>query len=365
MKKIFRFKYIMFAYVGVWLAVTAILCWKLWGICATYQKDYEQAKAAANPDLVMEETLEFFEEDHILSLCTMELEKLSAYELQTNADAIVQNLVKDKKITYQRTQNFSNRKPSYEVYADAALIGKVQLKQLPESDSFGFHMCEVTDVALIWDGFDLKSINITIPQESSVYVNGEKVSDTYKILEENRTSMISKSATDKTGKTYGFVTYELGGFVSYPEVEVKESDKTLPLEEDNGVYSAQLPMDENLLKEMEQTILDANKAYILNMNQMAGFASIASFLLPGSKAYANIQSAQGGVAWSGKPEQLDILDTQISEILSYGENLFTVTTVTKVFRRYRGVDYNEELKYEWLYEKKDNQWLISDFSYAN
>lgn len=365
MKKVFRFKYMMLVYVALWIIATAVICWKLWGICANYQLEYEQAKLAANPDFVMDEALEFFSVDNIVSLATHEMGQLNSYEIQTNAERQVKSLVVDKKLTYQRAEKFSDRKPFYFVYADDVEIGTVQLKQLPESDNYGFHLCEVTNVSLLWDGFDLKSVNITIPQESSVFVNGEKVSDTYMVQEEVLTSMISKSATSITGKTFGTITYELDGFVEYPLVEVREDEKLLEVKEENGNYSVDIQCDQDLLKDMQQTIMDANIAYILNMNQMSAFENIAKYLLPNSKAYNNIQSAQSGIAWSGRPEKLDIEDMEISNILSYAENVFTVTTNTKVFRRYRGIDYHEEMKYEWLFEKNGDQWLISDFSYAN
>lgn len=125
-------------------------------------------------------------------------------------------------------------------------------------------------------------------------------------------------------------------------------------------HIADLQQKEKILQQMEQTILDANTAYIYNMNQLAPFQNIAKYMLPNSKLYAKISSAQSGNKWAGKPDKLDILEMQIADISIQDDKSFTATTDILVARKYRGVNYKEEMSFVWTYIKQGKQWLISD-----
>lgn len=365
-KRRFTFGKFLWIYAGLWIVLTLVVSVKLWDVFAGYQSDYEVAAAAANPDLVMNEELVRFDEAHILEFAQEQMAKVGSYEKKERIEEYVTSLVKGKELSYQRAESFTDRKPKYDIYADDVLIGAVRMKQKPESDNFGFHMCVVDEVEAYIEEIPLQEVCIQVLAEDTVLVNGKEVSQEYVTERQLRDSMVAKKATELTNVSYETVTYVVDGLMQIPEVGLVEESRTRVLEvNENGIYEAISLADEVFVEQMQEYVLEAGEAYILNTNQMLAFGQVTPYFKAGSKAYQTVKSVQSGLTWAGKPDELEILDAQIKELVQYSENVFTVKTYYEIHRLYRDVAYDESMTFEWLYVEDDGKWVIEDFTLAN
>lgn len=366
MKRKFTFGKFLWIYAGLWIVLTIAVTVKLWDVFAIYQNDYETAQAAANPDLVMDKELKRFDEAHILEYAQEQLMSIGNYEKQERAVAHVEAMVKGKKLSYQRAENFTDRKPKYDIFADDKLIGVVRMKQEAQSDNFGFHMCAVDEVEAYIEEIPLQEVCIQALAEDTVLVNGKEVSSEYVTERQKQESMMAKKATEMTNVSYEIVTYIVDGLMQIPEIELLQQDETKILQvNSDGIYEDISFADEVFVEQMKEHVLEAGKAYVLNTNQMLSFGQVTRYFKTGSKAYEAVKSVQSGLTWAGKPDEFEIVDAQMKEFVQYSENVFTVKTFYETHRLYREVVYEESMTFEWLYVNDNGKWVIEDFALAN
>lgn len=363
MKKKNTFKKVLFIYVIVWVIAIAGICVKLWSAFSDYQLNYVMACESANPDLLMEEVLVDYDSNHIMNIATEYLPDTNEYERTRVIESKVKDLVNGKKLSFQREERFTDRKPIYEILADGNVIGLVSLKQGSESDTYGFRKCVVDEETLNLDSFVIQNYQISVPKDYSVYVNEQALDEKYLVDEKMLDSAMAKKASEITGIEYSVVTYDLKGFLQEPEVNISAQGKNMKLlPDENNHYSCGLFSDDSFQEQLEEYILAAGKSYVMNTNQMESFAEVAKYIRANSNAFENVKSVQSGLTWAGKPDKLDIVEAGISDLVQYGDDAFTVKTYYRINRLYREVTYDEEMAYEWLFTKQNDKWLIEDFS---
>lgn len=363
MKRKVKFGRVLLIYICLWILVIIGVSAKLWKTFGEYQKQYVEACENANPDILMEQQIKMYQSENIRSVASSFINEVNEYETSQNIQAVLDNLVIGKKISYERDENFTNRKPLYVVKADDQIIGYVSMKQENESDRFGFHKSTVDEMKLDTRSVAMKNIIITVPENAEVEVNHIPIASSYQVEEKSITSFISQKAQELTGQTFEKKTYRMDGFLAYPAINVKLDGEYVKVNNvQEGSYSVEYPIDKQLESIVAETVLDAGKQYVLNTNQMAAFQDVVKYLKAGSDAYQNVQSVQSGLTWAGKPDQLEILDANLLELHQYSDEVFTAKTYYKIHRLYRDVSYEEEMVYEWLLEKINDNWVISNFS---
>lgn len=363
-KKIFTFKRVLAVYAAIWLIATIVISVKLWNVLADYQSDFDKAKANSNPDLVAESLLHLYSENEILA--DDAFADVSAYENEVAKNQVLVNMVQGKKITYKRNDKYKDRKPSYDILADGKLIGILNLKQKPESDNYGFHMCELADYQLFVELPELKSISIEVMNKDSVFINDKELTSEYAIENNKTLSAMTRKAMELTGVNLEKKNYIVSGMIEEPKVEVVHGAERQTLEKNqDGVYALNISFDDIISKDVQEQILKAGETYIMNANQMASFNDVAQYLENNSKAYDTVKSVQSGLAWAGKPDELSVKSSEILEIKKYTEDILTVKTQYKTHRLYRQESYEEDMTYEWLYVLTGDKWVIRDFSLAN
>lgn len=356
---------VLIVYSLIWAVVIAVVGFKLWGVCENYQTNYDASLAAANPDLVMDQEISIYNSDNLKNLAPEFVSMVNEYEKEENIQAALDGIISGKNITYVRDDNFSDRKPRYLIKADEDIIGQVSLVQKSESDSFGFHMCQLDTASFNTDDIEFRSVNIVAPMGAEVYVNGMLLTDAYITEEKEFSSLIAKKAIEKSGEVHGTITYQIDNLLVEPSVEViisgEEYEFEVAMEGDYELYTY---ANEELVERVTNGVLEGGRLYIKNLNNLVGFGSISPYLVYGSEAYNNISSAQSGIRWAGAPSELEIVEAEIVEIQFYSENYFTAKTHYNVHRVYRGVTYDEDMDFELLYENVNDHWYISSFALA-
>lgn len=364
MKKKFTFKKFLMIYAGIWLVITVVLNVKLWNVFAGYQTEYDKAQEAANPDLLMPTILTKYTAQNVMELVTDDFfQEVSQYEDEKNKQDYILDCVDNKTLSYHRSKDFTERKPVYDILADDNVIGTVILKQQQESDEYGFHKSELQECSIQLEKPSLVSVQIDIMNSDSLFINGKEVPKTE--ASEAKLSVVEQEAYELTGINKQRVSYELTGFIVNPDIVVKRNDIECPLKQlTQGVYTNEMQEYEELDKILKEQILEAGKAYVMNMNQCAAFSEISKYMKTGSKAYKTVESVQSGLSWAGKPDELEIQEASIVDFVQYTDEAFVVSTQYKLHRLYREVVYDEEMTYEWLYIKDGANWKIYDFSLA-
>lgn len=356
---------VLIAYSLIWAVVIAVIGFKLWGFCSTYQANYEASQAASNPDLVMDQELSIYNSENLANLASDFVAAVNEYEKSENIQAALDSKISGRTVTYERNENFQDRKPRYTIKAGDDIIGEVSLVQKSESDEFGFHMCELDEAVLLTDDIELRSVDIVVPMGADVYVNGKLLTDAYITEEKEFSSLIAKKAIEKSGVSHGTVSYRIDNLLVEPGVEVKVDGEVYDFEvAEEGDYELYTYASDELVERVSKGVLEGGRLYIKNLNNLVGFGSISPYLAYGSDAYNNISSAQQGIGWAGAPSELEIVEAEIVEIQFYSDMYFTAKTHYNVHRVYRGVTYDEDMDFELLYENVGGHWYICSFSLA-
>lgn len=339
---------------------------KVWDTLEGYQNDYEVAEAASNPDLVIPELIALYAANQIEEIAQDGwADVISSYELESNVDAYITGYTAGKAISYKRNERFSDRKPVYDIYTEGKLLGTITLKQRQESDDFGFHLCELKEAVAYVEQPQTISVTIEVLSTDQIVVNNKVLTSEYVIGESQITSAMAKEAEELTGKSYKMLAYQVDGFLEVPTIEVYREDKAIEYVRAEGQnYDYISHATEDFIAQVEEQVLAAGEAYVMNTNQWANFKSVSQYIEPGSKAYQTVKSVQSGLAWAGKPDKVEIQEAVAKDYVQYSEDVFTVKTSYKVYRLYRDVEYNEEVSYEWLYVKNGEKWEIRDFALA-
>lgn len=364
MKFKITFKKVLIAYSLLWAIAIVIIGCKLWSVCSNYQKNYDVSMAAANPDLVMEQEMAIYNSDNLVNLAPEFVSMVSSLEKPENIQKVLNDSIEGKTLTFERDEKFGERKPKYSIKADGVEIGKVLLAQKPESDDFGFHMCEL-DQASLYVNTELRGVDIVAPMGADVYVNGQKLDETYVVEENEFSSLIARKAIEKSGVSHGTITYRVDNLIEEPLVELKIDGEPYDfVVAEEGNYELYTYASPELVERVTNGVIEGGRLYIRNLNNLVGFGSISPYLVYGSEAYNAISSAQQGIGWAGAPSELEIQEAELVEVQFYSDMYFTAKTHYRVHRVYRGVTYDEDMDFELLYQNVNDHWYITNFSLA-
>ena len=375
-------------YAAVWIIATIIVCIILTGKFKTYQANFDAAKAAIQPDTVAAGELYRFDAEHLRDSAGEGWITLNKYESDSVIDDYVTATLAGKELSCSANEAYTERHPSYNVYAGDLLLGTITLKHKTEVDQYGFCDYEFSELQVLLEGPETEIYTIKCFEGDDVYVNGEILSaddSTVFLTEDNELdSYMSVAATEKSGVSINECVYTLTEFVNEPEVTLDKYDKTFTVS-DNSLrdetvalgdedtndsdhyFNACVFFDDQLDYDLNDRLYNgfvvAGENFIYNMNLWGSFANVSMYLETGGAAYNAIASAQSGLSWAGRPDEFEIKSTEILSIVKYDDNTLVVTTYHTIHRLYRSVTYEEDMTVEWLYCKNGNAWLIRNFSY--
>ena len=375
-------------YAAIWIIATIIVCVILTGKFRDYQSRYDAAQAAIQPDAVAAGELYRFDTDHLRESAGEGWITLNKYESDDVIDRYINDTLSGKELSCSANEAYTERHPSYDVYADDLLIGTITLKHKTESDEFGFCDYEFSELQVLLGGPEMETYTIKCYEGDDVYVNGEKLEaddETVFLTEDTQLdSYMSQAASVKSGVSINECVYTLTDFIDEPEVTLEKYDNTYTVS-DNSLrdeivavgdedtrdsdhyFNACVFFDDQLDYDLNDRLYNgfvvAGENFIYNMNLWGSFANVSKYLESGGAAYNAIASAQSGLSWAGRPDEFEIKSTEILSIVKYDDDTLVVTTYHTIHRLYRSVTYEEDMTVEWLYCKNGNAWLIRNFSY--
>lgn len=367
-KKLSGFGLALILEVAFFFIVIVIASSIVWNKCALYQRGYDKAKEAVDPDRFATQILPLFEGEQIENLIEEDMIVGGSYYISKEEQkAYLTSLMEGQTLTLKREETSSERKPVYEVLAGENKVGVISLVMGTESDEYGFHRYLLQSAKAEVEAPELIPVTIAVEGNQTVYVNGKLLTehDVLSVSAE-KGSIIEEKATELSGKDYQMTVYEVGGLISEPVIELKEDTlgSMISLSKKNGIYHYEclFPRDQAMWDRLETGAVKGGAYYVSNANNMGSFANITPYLIAGSDAYQNIQSMQAGLVWAGTPEEFEIKDQKMLSVKMYTDSMAVVRTTYDVHRVYREVTYDETLTYDWLYELTGSGWQISDFT---
>lgn len=235
------FRFFLGMYAGLWMVLTLILCIILWKNLAKYQNDYDAAKAAGEPELAMQESMDLFLPENIGNMIDeLQPEILSRFETIEQYKDFYENFLEDKTVSYVKDEGlYNDARPVYDVYAssrtaggsdaasaaqdDDVLLAIVSFKAAGEKDSFGFNKWEIKEVAISENIYDYHDVYVKVMDDMEVYINGLKADEREYITGGVIDNAVSDKAYELTGVSFNYKVYYAGDMVEEPDVKVLDA----------------------------------------------------------------------------------------------------------------------------------------------
>ena len=375
-KKSSSFKIFLGAYAGLWLVLTVILCAVLWKNLAGYQRDYDVAKAAGEPELAMQENMYLFTAQNIGALVESEQpEILSRFETIEQYKDFYTDFLEGRTVGYEKDEKlYNDARPVYDVYAyDVAgtgseageLLAIVSFKAAGEKDSFGFNKWEIKDIAISENLYDYHDVYVKVMDDMDVYINGIKADEREYITGGVIDNAIAAKAYELTGVSFNYKVYYAGEMVSEPQLQVIDAagnDVTADyVQEDNDLKSYETTASTDFIDSVQDRAKNFCETYVYHIYRKASVDSVASMMEGGSEAARLLYNAQSTLAWAWVPDTVEILDENYDEFMYYNENYFSCRSTINIRKSDANTTEDEEFVCEWLFKKVNGEWLVTYF----
>lgn len=315
--------HIYVAVLFVWLIAITVGFFYIYDKLYEFQVRYEAAYQASQPGLVMDEAFTHFEQydiDYIWANMS-EHPGVSEFESEDDVKTYMRSMIEGKTLTYLESGEYTSENPTYAIEADGYVIGSVVLKRdLTVQKEFGFPTWIVSDIS--FPALPLEGAMITLPSNSSVYINGIMLDDTY-ITSEITVDEDDLQYVDAYGGDIpGFTTYAITGLYYEPEVVVKDfDDQESPVEYDSerDQYSAgysELHPEKDVLEEFG---INFTTTFANVISRDESLSDLDPFFPPDSIAYDYI-SRNTALRYFTSHSSVSIENTEVREFIAYNED---------------------------------------------
>ncbi len=376
------FRLFLGMYAGLWMVLTLILCIILWKNLAKYQNDYDAAKAAGEPELAMQESMDMFLPENIGNLIDeLQPEILSRFETIEQYKDFYENFLEDRTVSYVKDEGlYNDARPVYDVYAsprtaggsdaasaahDDVLLAIVSFKAAGEKDSFGFNKWEIKDVAISENIYDYHDVYVKVMDDMEVYINGIKADEREYITGGVIDNAVSDKAYELTGVSFNYKIYYAGNMVEEPDVKVLDAsgnDVTdRYIEEENDLKNYESTASAEFIDGVQDRVRNFCETYVYHIYRKASVGTVAAMMESGSEAEKLLYNAQSTLAWAWVPDTVEILDESYDEFMYYNDDYFSCRSAINIRKSDDKTTEDEEFVCQWLFKRVNGEWLVTYF----
>lgn len=376
------FRLFLGMYAGLWMVLTLILCIILWKNLAKYQNDYDAAKAAGEPELAMQESMDMFLPENIGNLIDeLQPEILSRFETIEQYKDFYENFLEDRTVSYVKDEGlYNDARPVYDVYAsprtaggsdaasaahDDVLLAIVSFKAAGEKDSFGFNKWEIKDVAISENIYDYHDVYVKVMDDMEVYINGIKADEREYITGGVIDNAVSDKAYELTGVSFNYKIYYAGDMVEEPDVKVLDAsgnDVTdRYIEEENDLKNYESTASAEFIAGVQDRVRNFCETYVYHIYRKASVGTVAAMMESGSEAEKLLYNAQSTLAWAWVPDTVEILDESYDEFMYYNDDYFSCRSAINIRKSDDKTTEDEEFVCQWLFKRVNGEWLVTYF----
>lgn len=376
------FRLFLGMYAGLWMVLTLILCIILWKNLAKYQNDYDAAKAAGEPELAMQESMDMFLPENIGNLIDeLQPEILSRFETIEQYKDFYEKFLEDRTVSYVKDEGlYNDARPVYDVYAsprtaggsdaasaahDDVLLAIVSFKAAGEKDSFGFNKWEIKDVAISENVYDYHDVYVKVMDDMEVYINGIKADEREYITGGVIDNAVSDKAYELTGVSFNYKIYYAGDMVEEPDVKVLDAsgnDVTdRYIEEENDLKNYESTASAEFIDGVQDRVRNFCETYVYHIYRKASVGTVAAMMESGSEAEKLLYNAQSTLAWAWVPDTVEILDESYDEFMYYNDDYFSCRSAINIRKSDDKTTEDEEFVCQWLFKRVNGEWLVTYF----
>ena len=328
--------------------------------------DYETSYQASQPNLVMDEVFVHFEQRDIEFLWNnmSEHPTVSQFENEDTVKTFMLNMIEGKTLTYTESGEYTAENPSYAIEADGYVIGTVTLRRdLNATREYGFPTWVLADISFPAQPFE--GATITIPENSTVYVNGIQLDETYITEEIPPDESELQYVEPYGGNITGFITYGISGLYEEPSIEVKDyTGAVQPVEynEATDLYSAGYSTNHPEREFLEQYGIEFTTLFANVISMDAELEELDPYFPPDSLAY-NYISRNTALRYFTGHGAVTMQNEEVQEFIAYDENtVYMQVYVEQEMQMWPDPEIVPTTTHIYL-TKIDGEWQISGMRY--
>lgn len=359
-----RFGSFMKIYTIILAVIAASICVVVWTKLKKYQNDYDSAKQAGSATNYVQEFVSGLDYDSILEYINKYgLNVMKGINPEINHARYFDNLISVYGASFRENEKNTNSIPRYDIMAGDVRIAVISLKASGKNDEFGFHGWVLKDMAFDTDEIEYTDIDIWVPAECKVAYNMQELSDEY-IVENS----VSDDDFTRKLKSLGVsvpddVRYHIEYTFGNRNIAAINADGQMLKSVVNGsVYdfrqgSTAMPDD------LQTYVMDAMDSYIYTLYKKKSFGEIEKYIEKDSDAYRMISEVLTSAAWGWTPDTVDILEHDITDYVSYGDDFFTCRYYGRIYKFKDGAmeSGEEEFNYRIIFRNISGKWLMDYF----
>lgn len=355
------FKKGLLIYTGVLAVVVIVVCMIVWGKLSRYQKDYNEAEEAAQPEVFIEEWVEALTSDQIKTLIdTYDVNIKNNVNYVNNHIEYFSSLL-NKGVTYKVNENYSDKAPIYDVYGGNKRIAVISLKQTASGNRFGFRGWTINKLAFDTNDIDYHNIQVKVNSDDVVYLAGIQLKDDDSVKVESVTNGVSEKAAALGGSLPSWKVYTIKDYIGDANITVRDSrgNSRILSKIGDDQFSCVNMASNDFVTSNEPRVLEITDAYINNIYQKISFQDLSKYLVSGSDAYKVIKDVQASIVWGWKPDTVTIDEQSTSDYVIYSDTLFSCRYNGKITKSGSQGTSEESFEYELLFQKVNNKWLMT------
>ncbi len=251
----------------------------------------------------------------------------------------------------------------YNVHSGETTVATFELKLSGEMTERGNPLYELSSVSVPFKARE--RIKISVPSQSTVFLNGLAVSEKYETATDIPTFCDGHIPEGVLPLVYS--VYEVDGLLFPPSVSAVDKNgnvHTLRYDEEAQMYVADIIYDDALKEEMADYVTKAATTFASFMQQGSTRAQALSYIEPGTDLYKQTQVVDNYWVSAHSGERFDKLE--VGEFYAYDENTFScrvsfVHVLTGGTTRFdENGENRENVDITWYYRKVGDKFLIYD-----
>ena len=359
------FRSFMRHYLQIWIALIIATVALTFFAVYKYQKSYTAAQISSNPDNYVAQNIYYFYPERIAFTLQRFGSTVNFVADDDTLSAAFTSALDGKTIGFTRAADFTNTSPSYEVTADNEPFAKASLTS-SGTDDYGFHVWTISAVSLEDSYFSLQDITIRAPKGALVTVDGIQLSES---TSTNATTVHNKLLLDygiTDDKNYGYEEYTVRCLKDNLNISVMyNGGELVRTNSDDTLYEYDGFTTQAFIDEVSPRVSEFLGVYMDYMYRQVKLDAITPYTLAESKAQEAFKNVSKDLSWSGSIKGKEVLESQVYDYAQYGDNMFAVTTYSKLHIT-ASSEYDDEFRFDWLFVKGDDgQWYVADFVVVN
>ncbi len=338
---------IYFSFIAVFCVTLSVLLIWLNG----WLKSYEAAQPVNLINSIIDTHLKNGDINYLIENCGL---KISQYETKESIDSFLSENITGKALSAV----VSSKRPegsdaAYSIEADGKKVLHIFLKKDSSSAAF---LPKYTVLSSELEKDYYKTINITMPQNTKISLNGKVIDDAL-YQEIGIPQFVEKYLPNETAVKQKSVVIEnlLSDNVT---VTAEYSGEKVDVHKDGNTYSVYQYIDDSVKKNVREIATEGSKAYAGYMQGDATLALVATYFDTNSDFYKNIRSSYTDHILEHSAE--GFINVVNDEVFKYSDNIYSCRVeFTQVLKR-NGMTYKIYFKKYVFLEKSGNTFSIID-----